>query len=773
MPRLHRFACFICLALLLLAATAQAAPPVNVLRAQSSAIQAAVRKNLSLVFKPKLVVKDPAGPVFSMSISADERALIAALGDRSLRLWDIDAGREIGVITGHKERIAHVALAPGGKRTASVDAAGIVRVWSGGESLVAAAVPAPENIIRLGFAGAANRLVLGGKDGLLTVRDLDSGRDVLRVKAHSGALLDLAVETGGDACISAGADGLVKRTDLKDGTTLQTYKVPEGAVVALALDVSGKTLAAVTSQGKVFAWNVADGQLVCSASDSGAGFRAVDLDLKQGFVVTGATSGEVKAWNIATGKLVRVLGRHEGPVTYVRIDNAGQNALTASEDGIIRLWSVHSGAQLLSMYSTRSGWAVVDGQGRFDGDGATDTSLEWRDGDNHLPVSNFSAGYYEPGLMAKTRQKSLAPVQSITEGVRMPAKAEVRLAGSRGESAGEVVVHGEDQGGGVADVRLYHNGKLVPAPTGTEAQKKSAAEGSQEMERRYRVELQSGENVLDAVALNGDGVESLPASVRVKGAQAPAAKPRLHILSVGVNIYTDSGMNLRYAVADAEGVRDFFNSAAHTLPFASVQQVLLQDAAATRQGILDMMRKLQNVPQQDVVLIYMAGHGVDLDKEWYFLPHDLPRPEVPLLKKYGIASAELKQELEAISARRVFLAIDACHSGGAVQSLRIFQGMKSLRMLARGVGVHVLAATDRDQLAQEFAQLGHGVFTYSLLRGLSGDASKKKNGTVSVDEAMRFVEKLVPVLCEKLLDYTQYPMAHSRGSDFTLVEGKR
>jgi uncharacterized caspase-like protein len=286
------------------------------------------------------------------------------------------------------------------------------------------------------------------------------------------------------------------------------------------------------------------------------------------------------------------------------------------------------------------------------------------------------------------------------------------------------------------------------------------------------VRLLPGDNVLDAVAVNSERLESVPAVLHVKGPQEPAAKPRLHILTIGINTYMNSGMNLRYAVADAQGISDFF-AQTRALPFNGVENLRLQDAGATRQGILDMLRKLEGVPQQDVVLIYMAGHGVDLDNEWYFLPHDLPRPEGDLVKRVGISSAEIKRELEAIGARRVFLAIDACHSGGAVQSLRIFQGMKALRMLARGVGVHVLAATDRDQLAQEFDQLGHGVFTFSLLKGLSGAASAKKDGRVSVDQAMNFVETLVPVLCKRLLNYTQYPTAHSRGSDFVLVEGAK
>ena len=130
---------------------------------------------------------------------------------------------------------------------------------------------------------------------------------------------------------------------------------------------------------------------------------------------------------------------------------------------------------------------------------------------------------------------------------------------------------------------------------------------------------------------------------------------------------------------------------------------------------------------------------------------------------------ELKREIEAISANRVFLLIDACQSGGAVSPIKNFQGMKALRMLARSVGVHILAATDRDQFAVELGNLGHGIFTYALLKGLSGKAAESRTTqTVSVRELMQYVEKTVPALSRRYANYTQFPTAHSRGFDFVI-----
>ncbi len=192
---------------------------------------------------------------------------------------------------------------------------------------------------------------------------------------------------------------------------------------------------------------------------------------------------------------------------------------------------------------------------------------------------------------------------------------------------------------------------------------------------------------------------------------------------------------------------------------------------ATKQSILDLFRTLRHVAQQDIAVIYMAGHGVSADNEWYFVSHEIERPDKPAqLKRKGLSSKELKKAIEAIAANRVFLILDACHSGGAVSPIKDFQGMKALRMMARSSGVHILAATDRDQFAVELASLKHGIFTFSLLKGLDGKADKKQgDGAVSVQELMHYVEKTVPALSRRYANYAQFPTAHSRGYDFDIA----
>jgi uncharacterized caspase-like protein len=90
--------------------------------------------------------------------------------------------------------------------------------------------------------------------------------------------------------------------------------------------------------------------------------------------------------------------------------------------------------------------------------------------------------------------------------------------------------------------------------------------------------------------------------------------------------------------------------------------------------------------------------------------------------------------------------------------------------MARSVGTHVLAATDRNQYALEIPDLRHGVFTYALLAGLGGKAAGR-DGLVTATELIHYVEDEVPALVSKYPEYPQFPTGYSRGVDFA-VAGK-
>ena len=83
----------------------------------------------------------------------------------------------------------------------------------------------------------------------------------------------------------------------------------------------------------------------------------------------------------------------------------------------------------------------------------------------------------------------------------------------------------------------------------------------------------------------------------------------------------------------------------------------------------------------------------------------------------------------------------------------------------------MIAASTKDQFAAEVKDIGHGVFTYTLLDGLRGKASGGSE-TVTVRKLMAYIEERLPDITKKYRQEAQYPVVDSKGMDFPLVTTK-
>ncbi len=144
----------------------------------------------------------------------------------------------------------------------------------------------------------------------------------------------------------------------------------------------------------------------------------------------------------------------------------------------------------------------------------------------------------------------------------------------------------------------------------------------------------------------------------------------------------------------------------------------------------------------------------------------------PLLRKNAIEASELQFYLKNIKALKQLIVMDACQSGGSIELLasRGAAEEKAIAQLSRSAGIHVMASAGSEQFATEFAELGHGLFTYVLIRGLQGEADgAPKDGKVTIYELKSYLDDQVPELTQKLKGSPQYPYTFSRGQDFPLV----
>ena len=68
--------------------------------------------------------------VLSVAFSPDGKLALSGSHDGTLKLWDVEGGRELRNFAGHRFWVGSVAFAPDGERIISGSADGTVRLWN-------------------------------------------------------------------------------------------------------------------------------------------------------------------------------------------------------------------------------------------------------------------------------------------------------------------------------------------------------------------------------------------------------------------------------------------------------------------------------------------------------------------------------------------------------------------------------------------------------------------------------------------------------------------
>jgi hypothetical protein len=454
----------------------------------------------------------------------------------------------------------------------------------------------------------------------------------------------------------------------------------------------------------------------------------------------------------------------------------GDYFIIGQSSGISKLVSVKDKKVIADIYVDEDDWAVVSVDGRMDGTAGAFEKLEWRkySVDNRvtsqLPLDITFEKNYTPRLLSLLLNGNISNSTDLSGIITNIPKVKIVTPSGNSivtQKEVEITINAIPTGDPIREIQLFVNDKLLG---GNERGFKVAGQTN-----TFTVTLAQGVNHIAAKAISIKGFESAfdRLEITYKGEQASA---NLYIFAIGINIYENPAYNLNYAVADATAVVDKIKSNVGGI-FKDTQIHTLYDSNAKRDAIIAQLNDIASASQpQDVFIFYYAGHGVidEASNDFYLALNDVTQlyGKSDLLTSKGISSKELKDYFSKIKAQKQLIILDACQSGGAINTfaMRGAAEEKALIQLARSSGVVLLASTENEQFASEFNELGHGVFTYSLLEGLDGKADGgQKDHKITVKELEAFINDNIPTLSSKYKGQPQYPKSWSMGQDFPIV----
>lgn len=703
-------------------------------------------------------------------LTADGQYLLQGKIGNILRMWDVKTGKPVIEFAGHQKAVISFSLSPDEKKIASGGGEGDVIIWEKKSGAVVKVLKGHSSpIFDIRWSPDQTKLASTSWDGQVLVWDVKTGKAISRIYWQNTSAYAATFTADGLYLIVARLDQKLELYEVATGQLVKNFIGHTENVNDIILGDKPEEFITLSNDGNAILWNIYDGMIRRRYQHPVGAIRAGIIQKDKLF--TAGDDRNIYIWNRGKGELLKKLEGHQAGVSSLNINEETSLLISGDLDGVTKFWDLKTGKEILEhIIIDKANWMVRNPKGYFYATDGAKQFVHYVKGNKAYLLDQFFEEFFTPDLVTKTfsnkEEKGKKSLQGLLQKSPLP---EVKIAGIMSEDQLKATIHVKIEGEqNIEELHLFHNGKRVAIGM------KDFEKGKQQDNSIiYSVvqPLVSGHNRFAVKALNKERMETAPAEVDlITENNVPGAT--CHLLVIGINQYKNSALNLNYARADAEAFLGEMKKQSKAL-FSSFKTYELYDKEATKENILVIMDSIiDRAAIDDLFVMYFAGHGSMNDETFYFIPHGSTRLyEGEALKKQALSAEAMQQKFTMLKALKQIVFIDACQSGGSVELLaqRGAPEEKAIAQLSRSAGVHILSAAGSEQFASEFADLGHGVFTYALLKAIKGEADgAPEDGKVTVYEMKSFVDELVPELNMKLKGKPQYPYTFSRGNDFPI-----
>ena len=210
------------------------------------------------------------GGVLCLAVSPDSRYFLAGSADKTLKLWELETGKEIRQYPGHQNGVSAVAISPDGKKAVSgclgqiqpnlsagansrtirlfdVDTGKFIRSFNGHQG----------GIWGLAFSPDGNQFVSCGEDSTVRLWDVQTAKEIRRFSGHTAPVLCVTFSSDGKYLLSGGRDKSIRLWNAATGQELRRFEGHRDAVTSLVISRDGQVFLSGSQDRTARTWRLA------------------------------------------------------------------------------------------------------------------------------------------------------------------------------------------------------------------------------------------------------------------------------------------------------------------------------------------------------------------------------------------------------------------------------------------------------------------------------------------------------------------------------------
>jgi len=216
-------------------------------------------------------------------------------GDYSVRLWDVETGREVRRFLGHTNIIQGVAFTPDGRRVVSASRDTTLRLWDADTGRQLRVFPGHEGeIASLAMSADGRQVLSASRDKTARLWDIATGRELRRLEGHTGDVFGAAVSPDGRRALSCGVDRTIRLWDLTTGRELRRLFGHHMPVCRVAFSPDGRRALSSSEDLSLRLWDLATGRELGRFDGLSGGAGGTVLSPDGRFTLAFVSGGEIR-----------------------------------------------------------------------------------------------------------------------------------------------------------------------------------------------------------------------------------------------------------------------------------------------------------------------------------------------------------------------------------------------------------------------------------------------------------------------------------------------
>ena len=514
-------------------------------------------------------------------------------------------------------------------------------------------------------------------------------------------------------------------------------------------------------------------------------------------------SNAIVFYNYKTDKRYFTFRGHSDLVTDISFHPDGNKFVTSSYDGTIKIWDLNKKSLIITVIPFKSNdfiFITKDNHYLISKSAINEFGFKYKD--QYFYPDLFDIKYNRPdkvlialgvqnkeliAALVKARERRMKKLnyteEQLEAGTERNHVPEIEIANlltlpSKTKSSHlDVELFASDSKYPLERINIWVNGVAIYGIKGYKIQDRNLSE----FKHKFTIPLANGKNKIEFSAFNSTGVESFKKTFKILNTSS-IIDPNLYLITIGASKFKDNAFNLNYAAKDARDIATIFKN---SKPFNEIFVQEYTNEKVTKENIIKAKKFLEKATINDMVIVFIAGHGVlDENFDYFFASHEMNFND-PKVK--GIPYAMIESLVDNLRALKKILFIDTCHSGefekdevertadlkdkekakdiifrsgagvdvktkddngGSLGLQNTNELMKTtFNDLRKGTGATIISSSGGTEYAIEGEQWKNGLFTYCLIRGLREKAAdSNRDKKINIIELQEYIQEEVKTI---------------------------